>query len=49
MPKKCANDPFFTLKVGHGQPKAFQQRSMEQGILLPNFIEIRLVVLPELR
>jgi hypothetical protein len=41
--EKCANDPFLTLKVG--QPKAFQKKSMGQEILLPNFIEIRSVVL----
>jgi hypothetical protein len=38
--KKCLNDPFLTLKVGQGQPKTFQQRSMGQGTLLPNFIKI---------
>jgi hypothetical protein len=36
--EKYVNDPFLTLKVGQGQPKAFQRRSMDQGTLLPNFI-----------
>jgi hypothetical protein len=47
--EKCANDLFLTLKIGQGQPKAFQQKSMGQRTLLPNFIEIQSVVLPELR
>jgi hypothetical protein len=47
--EKYVNDPFMVLKVGQGQPKAFQQRSMGQGTLLPNFIEIRPVVLLESR
>jgi hypothetical protein len=32
--------PYLTLKVGQGQPKAFQQRRMAQGTLLLNYIEI---------
>jgi hypothetical protein len=38
--KKCANDPFLTLTVCQAQPKAFQQKSIAQGTLLSNFIEI---------
>jgi hypothetical protein len=37
-------DLFVTFKVGQGQPKAFQQRSMGQGTILPSYIEIRSVV-----
>jgi hypothetical protein len=44
-----ANDLFLTFKVGQGQPKAFQQRSMGQGRILPNYIEIRPVVVLESR
>jgi hypothetical protein len=29
-----ANDPFLTLKIGQGQPKAFHHRSMGQGTIL---------------
>jgi hypothetical protein len=42
--KNYANDLVVTFKVGQGQPKAFQQRSMGQETILPNYIEIRPVV-----
>jgi hypothetical protein len=32
-----ANDLFVTFKVGQAQPKAFQQSSMGQGTILPNY------------
>jgi hypothetical protein len=35
--EKYANDPLLTLKVGQGQPKVFQQRSMGQETLLQKF------------
>jgi hypothetical protein len=47
--QNSVNDLFVTFKVGQGQLKAFQQRSMGHATLMLYYVKIRLVVLQESR
>ena len=40
---KLGQGPLVTLKIGQGQPKVNQVRSMDHRKFLPNYIEIRLL------